>query len=334
MDFKMEDDFEENGSSNSGDTKMKIIIISVVSIVIGLTVFFIVNHFVGRKETVTPAPEQEDVSLTDENVQILYQYVTYGTKGIRNDKFVREKMVNLSSFSDQEKYYYALEFADSSDFEFTGEYTDKKKKIYAFSISKMKEYMQRFFGPEVSFSTEGEYTHPFSFSINGQNVGHLSYSSEMDEYHVYFDGYQDLETGEFTEGEKINSSGEKTSESKEVEIDAQTGEEADVENNEEVSIDPVYGKLVSATKLKDGTLILKEKVIYAKVVENGGSYSIYVTRDFDNNNLIETKPNLSKSDVLNFNLDMNNYMDNAVTISYTFKVNDSVYYFSNSEITE
>lgn len=329
MDFKMEDDFEENGSSNSGDTKMKIIIISVVSIVIGLTVFFIVNHFVGKKETVAPIPEQVDVSLTDENVQILYQYVTYGTKGYRNDKFIREKTVSLNSFSEEEKYYYALGFADSDDFEFTGEYTEKNKKIYAFSISKMKEYMQRFFGPEVSFSVEGQYTHPFNFSINGQNVGHLTYSSDSDEYHVYFEGYQNLETGEFTENTNTSKDGEK-----EVEIDAQTNEETNSEENANVSIDPYYGKLISATKLRDNTLILKEKIVYAKLENTGNSYSIYVTKDFDHNNLIETKPNLSKSDVFNFHLDMNNYMDKATTVSYTFKVDNNIYYFSNSEIMD
>ena len=333
MDFKMDDDFEESASSNQVDPKMKIIIISIVSIVIGLTVFFIVNHFVGRKETVTPPPEQEDVSLTDENVQILYQYVTYGTKGYRNDKFVREKMVNLSSFSEEDKYYYALEFADSDDFEFTGEYTEEKKKIYSFSISRLNEYMQRFFGPEVSFSTSGEYTHAFNFTINGQNVGHLTYSSEEDEYHVYFDGYQNLETGEFTESADL-SKDEDDSSSKEVEIDAETGEETETDSKVNVDIVPYYGKLISATKLKDSTLILKEKVVYAKLEDKGGNYSIYITRDFDHNNLIETKPNLSKADVLSFYLDVNNYMDSASTITYTFKVDNNIYYFSNSEITE
>ena len=325
MDFKIEDDYGKGGGLSSGDSKMKIIIIAVVSIVIGLTVFFIVNHFFGTKTTEVPAPEQVDVSLTDENVQILYQYVSFGTKGIRNDKFVREKMVNLSSFSNEEKYYYALQFADSDDFEFTGDYTEKKKKIYGFSLNRMKEYMVRYFGPEVSFSTEGTYSHPFSFTINGQNIGFLSYSNENDEYKVYFDGFQDLDKKEGEDSSDDEDNDATTT-------DVETGEETKTTNK--VYVDPFYTKLVSATKLKDNTLILKEKVVYVKEESNGGNYTLYITRDFDNNNLIETKPNLSEAELQTMNIDINNYIDSAATVTYTFKVNDGVYYFYSSEITQ
>ena len=43
------------------------------------------------------------IDLNDENVKILYQYVTYGTKGLRNDKFVNEDKVIIDSFSNEEK---------------------------------------------------------------------------------------------------------------------------------------------------------------------------------------------------------------------------------------
>ena len=300
MDFKIDDDFDENGksSSSSSNTMMTIIIISVVSIIIGLTVFFVCNHFLAPKKTVEE-PTQVDVSLTDENVQILYDYVSYGTSGIRKDKFVKESTVTLGSFTNEEKFYYALQFADSDDFEFTGEYTDNKKKIYGFSINRLKEYMQRYFGPDVSFSPNVEMSHAFNFSINDQNIGYISYSDENDEFHVYFDGYQDLE---------VRDSGGAV---------------------------PFFTKLVSAVKLKDNTLILKEKVVYVKQEESNGSYTLTITKDYNHSNVIETRPNMDKDEVENFQLDMNQYSDKASTITYTFKVNNSnnQYYFSNSEIT-
>ena len=157
--------------------------------------------------------------------------------------------------------------------------------------------MNRYFGPEVSFSTEGTFTHPFNFTINDQNVGTLTYSDESDEFHVYFDGFQDIN--------------ESTSE----------------------GVNPFYTKLVSAKKLKDNTLILQEKVVYVKQEERDGTYTLYITKDYEHNSVIETRPNLSKDELMDFQLDVSRYIDKASTITYTFKTNNNVYYFSNSEIT-
>ena len=296
MDFKIDDNIDNKNGNNVPDLKIRIIIIAIISIVIGLTVFFVINHFLAPKKPVEQ-PQEVEVSLNDENVQILYKYISYGTKGIRNDKFVKEKTTNLGSFSNEEKYYYALQFAEAEDFEFTGEYNDKKKKIYAFPINRLKEYMERYFGPEVSFSTDDKITHPFGFTINEQNLGTLTYSVDNDEFNVTFDGFQDLE-------------------------------------KKENEIDPFYTKLVSATKLKDNTLVLKEKVIYIKTEEKDGAYTMYITKDYEHNNVIETRPNMDKETLDSTSIDINNYLEKASTITYTFKVNNNVYYFSNSEITE
>ena len=120
MDFKIDDDFEEKSENQKKNHNIvSTIVIAVVSIIIGLIVFFVSNAFFGKKVIPAEVPKDIDVALTDENVQILYDYVTYGVRDTRNDKFIKERNVQLSSFSNQEKFYYALQFAQVEDFEAT-----------------------------------------------------------------------------------------------------------------------------------------------------------------------------------------------------------------------
>ncbi len=298
MDFKIENDYDGNGKkSKTNNTVVQIIIISIVSIIVGLGVFFVFNSLFNKKEPVKEEPTEVDVSLTDKNVQILYQYVTYGTDGVRGEKFVKDRSVSLGSFTNDEKLFYALQFAEGEDFEFTGEYDENKKKIYRLPIETVKNYAEIFFGPNVSFAAEGvNYTHAFNFTINDQNIGTLTYDSDEDEFHVVFDGFQDIE--------------KKT-----------TG------------VLPYYTKLIGATKLKDNTLILKEKVVYVKENESEDSVSLTISKDFEHNSIMDTKSNISKESIDDYQFDISPYLENASTITYTFKVNNNAYYFASSEIT-
>ena len=88
MDFKIGDDITEGNNKNS--SSLPIIIIIVLAIIIGLIVFFISNAIFGEKKPKEETPVSTQLSITDENVQILYQYLTYGIKGERNNKFIKE----------------------------------------------------------------------------------------------------------------------------------------------------------------------------------------------------------------------------------------------------
>ena len=90
--FKIGDNVEEQNSEVvlnrlKKKKKIAIIIVVIVSILIGLTTFIVSNIIFNKDE-----PKQEvdySVDLNDENVKILYQYVTYGTKTLRNDKYIK-----------------------------------------------------------------------------------------------------------------------------------------------------------------------------------------------------------------------------------------------------
>ncbi len=304
MDFKIDDDFEEiedeeneSSSNKNSNNIIPIIIVVVISLVFGLTVFFISNALFGRKVIPPEQPVNTNVALTDDNVEILYDYVTYGVRNTRNDKFVKEQTVNINSFSNQEKFYYALQFAQVEDFVSTGEVNSQKQKIYTIQSSLIKNYMKRFFGSKVTYATNSVITYPFSFRINNQNVGVMTYSTEKDAYETVFTGLED----------NIVS--------------------------EEV-VEPYYTKLVKATRIGiDGSLELEEKIIYTETTEENGVYTVKIYKDYQHTMLIETKQNLTKEQLQTNPISIDSYQDKASTITYVFKLDSTNYYFDSSTIS-
>ena len=191
MDFKISEDIQEetnNSSKNKFGGNFNIIIIVVCAIVAFLVVFLITNAiFNPKQKKVEPkTPTSEKLNLTEENVKILYQYVTNGTTGIRNDKFIKNKSVKLKDFTDEEIIYYALQFAQVEDFDYTGKNDENNNKIYSMTNRTMKKYVERFFGKNVKYSIDSVITYPFTFSINDKNIGILKYNEETDTFDTTF----------------------------------------------------------------------------------------------------------------------------------------------------
>lgn len=302
MDFKIEDGFDENGTSKKkGNSTLAIIIVVVIAILCGISVFFISNALFGKKVVTTPPPKNTDVSLSDENVTILYDYVTYGTGGVRNDKFLKEQTVTLDSFTNQEKFYYALQFCQIEDFASSNQVNADNQPVYKIPVTTIKKYMQRFFGSKVNFSTDSIITNTFDFKINDKNVGTMTYSAVDDSYDIVFTELQEPATQNVVE--------------------------------------PFYAKLVRATRIgKDNSLELEEKVIYTVAQEVDGIYTIGIYKDYQHTILLETKQNLTAEQLKENPIKIDDYVDKAATVKYTFKLNkvayynNTIYYFDNSTI--
>ena len=233
MDFKIGDEIEENGTPKKDRSKnLGLIIAIIIALASGIIVFLISNAIFGKKEVVEKPEESVPINLSDENVKILYNYVTYGTKGKRNDKFLSENKVDLSSFENQEKFYYALQFAQVEDFIPTEKKDQQGRKIYNIPSSKIRTYMQRFFGGMVTYSNDVVITYTFSFQINGQNVGIMTYSEEYDGFDTVFDGIEEQETSSNL-------------------------------------VEPYYAELTGAFKEPDGSYRLEEKVIFTDIQKEG-----------------------------------------------------------------
>lgn len=296
MDFKIGDSLEENGSEKQNNRKIPLIIVIVLSIVIGLSVFFISNLIFGDKKKDNTPNVSTNIDLEDENVKILYDYVTYGVRNKRYEKFIKEQSVKLEDFNNYEKFYYALQFAQAEDFASTGKVNENNQKIYNISTSKIRTYMQRFFGPEVTYSTNSKITYPFSFRINNLNVGTLTYAVESEGFSTVFTSFED----------NI------------------------VSNN---IIEPFYTELSKATKKSDGSIELIEKVLYTELVNKGGNvYDVNIYKDYQHTMLLETKTNLTEEQLKENPIKFEDYGEKVTTINYLFKLSSTNYYFYSSTI--
>ena len=88
MDFKIGDEIEGYGEEKpkKKSSFFSILVVIIVSLSVGFIVYFVCNAIFVKKP---PEPEpitRENLNLSEENVKILYNYVTYGTKGERNSK--------------------------------------------------------------------------------------------------------------------------------------------------------------------------------------------------------------------------------------------------------
>ena len=143
MDFKIGEDIEEENKESEvkkDNSKLKIIIIVVFAIIVFLVVFLALNSVLNPKTKAKPTNTQvvtsEKKPLTERNVKILYNYVTYNANGgVRYDIFVKNKKVTIDTFTEEEKYYYALQYAQVEDFEYTGNKDENGNGVFLWKRS-------------------------------------------------------------------------------------------------------------------------------------------------------------------------------------------------------
>lgn len=303
MEFKIGDDFvEEENNDNNNNKKdngvLKLIIIVVFALLAFILVFVLLNSALKPKNTTkkTETVTSEKKPLTESNVKILYDYVTYSaTGGVRYDIFVKNKKVTLDTFSEEEKYYYALQYVQVEDFTYSGKNDSNNNKIYTISNRKIAKYMEYFFGKGVKYSTDLTIKYPFSFSINDKNVGIMKFDETTGSFNTIF--------------------------------------VKDDTPKEEYIVEPYLGKLVEAYKEPDGGYKLVEKLVYVLVKKQAdGKYEVIISKDAEHESIIESSIDQTEEDLKRIKIDK--YIDKAATITYNFKIKEpsNVLYFYSSEI--
>ena len=274
---------------------ISILIVAIISISLGIMTYAICSIIIEKKDNEKKdAFFGEKINLNDENVQILYEYVTYGIDGTRNTKFVEERYVDMASFNDEEKLYYAFQFVQPEDFEFTGEYDSQKHKIYTLSKNIIEKYLKLYFGPNITYQPVNKITYPFLFTINKMNVGTMVYNNERGGYDTIFASYKNTE-----ENKNI--------------------------------IDPVYGQLSSAIRKADGSIVIQERVLYTDLKVDSNGYTINIYKEPEKQTLLKTIENLTEEEVKQFSINFTNYPSTTI-IEYTFGVNGTICYFASSRI--
>ena len=191
-----------------------IIIVVLLALAIGLIIFYITNPLFNEPQE---GPFVQELQLSDNNVRILYNYVSYSVDGSRNDVFVMNSSVTKENMPNKDKLYYALQFASPEDFVSTGKRDDDNNQIFNISDNKVDAYMKRFFGNNVTYSKVKKMDYTLNFSDEHKYVGTLTYSYDNKGYDTILN--------------KI-----------------------DEEDDEKVYVQPFYGKLVKASLFEKATI--------------------------------------------------------------------------------
>lgn len=311
------DDEESSGyNQNLSEKKriIKFIIIAIVALTCGLTVYFVTDSlFNGNKEPVAPVSKDTELEVNDEMVIYLYDNISYTVKDLRNDKFFKADKVLVDDFTTQDKFYYALRYAVAGDFidmstssdelDEDGNTKDEKDKFITYSISNttINEYMYNFFGEDITYSTDTPVTVAVNFSSGKFNEGILKYDTNSDSFLIQFDSAS--------------------------------------KSADDMAINPYLYKLDSALlEGATGNIIIKEKIVFTEYTQNKDesgtlidSYDYKIYSDYAKSNLIEQNSGVTKSDLMAIGIE--NFKDSATVISYTFfKDSNDEYHFLSSEI--
>ena len=307
-DFSFNDSMEEETTGynqDPGEKKkiIKFLIVVVVAAIAGFSVYFITDALINgnRKGTVITSTKDSEMDLNDEMIVYLYDNVTYAVNGIRNDKFFKSGSVQADDFTTQDKIYFALRYATESDFvdmsagDASEVAPESALKTYSISNDKIKEYVFNFFGKDVTYSTGTPVNIAVNFAKGGYNAGTMKYDSMTDSWLVTFDSVS--------------------------------------EGGPNMVVNPYLYKIESAMREgKTNNIIIKEKVVFTAIKQHtdkaGKPIDLYDCAI----NQLEMKSGVVADQLTLLGID--NYKDNASTVTYTFfKDENDEYHFLSSEIT-
>ena len=242
-------------------------------------------------------PNETELGINSNDVRALYSYVTYGVKGVRGNKFLYSDYVDVNNFSNEEKFYYALQFASEIDFIYDENYNKNNtsgNKIYFLPDSKVKQYMDTFFGKSVVYNSNYNFNYVYNFKVGKNNSARMNYNATQGGFDVVFDTYVN---GEF-----------------------------------HPSLQDYYTYLYQAVRLDDGTIKLREKIVYLTNEKGAdGSYIIYIYKDMGKTVLLGQMHGVSEN-VFNYGTIDFSTLENTSYIEYTFGLDGVNYYFKNSRI--
>ena len=263
------------------------IIVIVASLFAGIIIYLFFSLLLNRNNK---TDNNVALDINSQEVRTLYSYVTHGTRGKRNTKFLYNSFVDINSFSDAEKYYYAFQFLKADDFVDTKKRNASYRKIYSLSDALVRRNMELFFGPNVKYSHDIHFNYVFPFKIYKSNVASIDYNSKRNAYDVVFHSFMDVDE----------------------------------------EMDDYFTLLDSAYRKEDGTIVIREKVVYLDYQQNQDIYNVLFYKDFNHQIYLGAKEGVTSSMINSSIFDWN--QGNTSYIDYSFFLNGVDYYFGSSQI--
>ena len=218
-------------------------------------------------------------------------------KDLSNYTYSMNRENGYNSFSDKDLATISIKNFKESDFEKTNE-KDKDNNLtyYKFKGDKIIGYLKKYFSNDVTINKEKLNDLFVSTNVNfeGSGMQIKEYDKDKDEYTVTFAGIG----GTSGPSPKITAR-----------------------------------KIISATKQEDGSIKVVEKAIYYTSTTFNDDMYFNIYSDPSNNYNIDGK-HFKVSNVTNEKIDVNDYINNASTITHIFKLNKETgnYYFASSVI--
>lgn len=281
----------DNNKNNLANKKFSLIVIITVSVVCGLIVFFIFYAIFNPRGKVKEV--NSNLDLASSTVEELYRNVTYGMNGLRYEKYIKEPSVTLKDFTNYEKYYYALSYVQSNDFQDSGTNTESKTEIYTLSSDKVSNYMRKYFGDDVTY--EKRTAIPYTFlEVNklNKNTGTLKYDDTTRKYSIVF-----------------------------------TSQEP--RRNQPMMTRKFFAELTKATQVNENEIELVENILYTRCSLNQSkTYSCTLYKDYENTVRIGEKIGVSNDSEINFD----DYKGHSKIIYRFKKSSEGNYVFASSKI--
>lgn len=298
-------DFDNISSLEEYDEYVKVeerrkafkLLYKILAVVFACLVGFLIYALL--KFALDKGPNETEININSSDIRALYGYVTYGNNGVRNTKFVYNEMIDSNSFNNDEKFYYALQFASPNDFIYDENYNKKNNtgadRIYLLSDAKIKQYMHNFFGDNVIYSSNdysGDYH--FLYKVGKNNVGNMKYNPTQGAFDVVFKKYEN--------------------------------------DDFKPALKDYYTSLYQAVRLDDGAIKLREKVVYLSDEESGeNKRTVFIYKDKGHQELLGQIPNVTE-DVYNYGTIDFSTIPPSYYIEYTFGLNGVNYYFKSSQL--
>lgn len=304
----------ENNKEKDSTKKLTIVVIILIVVVLVLGGFIVYKEFIANDKTgqiddiskkdkspnvtskATPdVNKTKNLDLSDATVQKLYGYFVYpnGTKQGQNLGYgLFAKNMNGSSFSDEEKMIYAFNILSTTDIVNQPKQANDWDR-FVISETAMDDAMTRFFGPNITYNKTKKYNWSASYSFQTASIISLNYNASTKQFEGTYSG---------------------------------AGGDDDVVN--------IYGKLISASQTGD-TITLKEKYVIqqADFDTNSGNWtqSIYKNNADGNKIVLSSKPLTTELQRLT-QTEIDAYLNQGGTITYTFKkdTNGNYYYESST----
>ena len=163
---------------------MNTVIPIVGAIFLGIIVYFIASLiFSGNKTNPVEKTMAQEVDIKNKVVQKLYGYVTYGDYDI----FEKIPSVKLENLSNYDKFYYISSLINDNDIEEL-QTTTSDEKVLSINQSKIKKYMEEFFGNKVKFNKDVSLPLTLKFTHDNKNSINLKYNPSMSAYYITFVG--------------------------------------------------------------------------------------------------------------------------------------------------